>query len=62
MSFEAQLAIEKKVSVAVLSHVMHRLNEFFDEYMPTDEKFAGLTPEQISTEFARWLSRKDAAL
>lgn len=53
---------EQRVIVCILQHTMHRINEFFDEKTPTDQSFTGLTPEQVSTEFARWLSRKDSCL
>jgi hypothetical protein len=55
-----QLQREQKVTVAVLTHVLHRINEFFDE--KREDQFAGLTTYEIATEFARWLAKKDAKL
>jgi hypothetical protein len=55
-----QLQREQKVTVAVLTHVLHRLNEFFDE--KREDQFTGFSVFEIATEFARWLAKKDAAL
>jgi hypothetical protein len=57
MNAEEQLAMEKPVLTAVLTHVMHRLNEFFDEGPP--DRFKGHEPRAIAEEFLRWLAKKD---
>ena len=51
---------EQKATVAILQHVLHRINEFFDERPASS--FGDADPVEVSTEFARWLSKKDANL
>jgi hypothetical protein len=51
---------EQKVTVAILTHVLHRINEFFDE--KREDQFAGFSDNEIATEFTRWLAKKDAGI
>jgi hypothetical protein len=52
--------IEQRITVIVLQHVLHRLNEFLDE-KPADN-YAGQTAEAVASEFVHWLAAKDGAL
>ena len=57
MTTEEQLEFEKSVTRVVLTHVLHRLNDFFDAGPP--ERFKGIVPGRVGEEFFKWLARKD---
>lgn len=47
---------EQRANVVIMTHVLHRIGEFFDEHPPD-----GFTDEsELGRAFVRWLAAKDA--